>query len=255
MNRKLRKGTKSLFSRKTFFLIVFLSVCLVSFLFAGGIQELRGRVPPKPERSKIITIAPPKNLKLTAAIPLVQFVDNAVPRKWLYANSSTKFREFKPLPENQLVKESLPDFTDAINLNTFAKEQQGRRSIFYTVVAFEQPQLLRVCYGLTGSNITAKMAVAKKPVKHGALIQVTKGLYPIAIAVNHAKPKRSARLATRFTKVTEQEVEEVYQWQLARWQKTVNMSQENDEKLLASVKFDPTTIRGQEGFFSGWSKC
>ena len=182
-------------------------------------------------------------------MPLVQFADNQVPKRWLYANSSTKFQEFKRLPDEQIVEESLPEFTDAINLNTFAKEQQGRRSVFVTVVSFKQPQLLRVCYGLTGSNITAKMRIAKKPVDHGALIQVQPGLYPLAIEVNHAKPKLLARLATRFTKVTEQEVESVYQWQLARWQKTIEMSKKEDDKLLASVTFDPSTIRGQAGFF------
>ncbi|WP_222427145.1 hypothetical protein [Hyella patelloides] len=221
----------------------------MSFSFAEGVQTPRGEAPPKPEKPKIIAIAPPKNLQLTAEVPIIQFVDNTVPEKWLYANSSTKFQEFKLLPDNKLVKESLPDFTDTINLNTFAKEQQDNRSIFYTVVAFEQPQLLRVCYGLTDSNITANMVVAKKPVKHGTLIRVRKGLYPIAIKVNYEEPGQLASLATRFTKVTEQEVEEVYQWRLASWRKTIAMSQENDDKLLASVKFDPTTIRGQEGFF------
>ena len=240
---------KLLFSRKTFFLTIVLSICLFSWLFSGGIEQLRGTVPPKPKKPKIIAIAPPKNFRLTVGMPLVKFTDNQVPKRWLYANSSTRFQEFKRLPDDQLVEESLPEFTDAINLNTFAKEQQGRRSVFVTVVSFQQPQLLRVCYGLTGSNITAKMRIGKKPVNHGALIRVQPGLYPIAIEVNHAKPKRLARLATRFTKITEEEVEEVYQWQLARWQKTIEMSKKNDDQLLASVKFDPTTIRGQESFF------
>ena len=48
--------------------------------------------------------------------------------------------------------------------------------------------------------------------------KVKPSLYSIAIEVNHNKPKQLARLATRFTKVAEQEVEEVYQWRLARWQ-------------------------------------
>ena len=240
---------KLLFSRKTFFLTIVLSICLFSWLFSGGIEQLRGTVPPKPKKPKIIAIAPPKNFRLTVGMPLVQFADNQVPKRWLYANSSTRFQEFKRLPDDRLVEESLPEFTDAINLNTFAKEQQGRRSVFVTVVSFKQPQLLRVCYGLTGSNITAKMRIAKKPVNHGALIQVQPGLYPLAIEVNHAKPKLLARLATRFTKVTEQEVESVYQWQLARWQKTIEMSKKEDDKLLASVTFDPSTIRGQAGFF------
>ncbi|MDJ0686944.1 MAG: hypothetical protein QNJ41_00385 [Xenococcaceae cyanobacterium MO_188.B32] len=249
MNRKLRQRIKSFFSRKTFFSIVFLSIFLLSCLSAEGIQQLRGKIPPKPEKPEIITIEPDKNLKLTTSIPVIPFVDDTVPQKWLYANSSSKFQEFRPLPDDRLVKNSVPDFTDAIDLNAFAKEEQGHRSTFFTVIAFKHPQLLRVCYGLTGSNITANMMVAKKPVRHGALIRVKSGLYPIAIEVDRAKPKELARLATRFTKVTEQEVEEVYQWRLARWQETISMSQENEDKLLASVKFDPTTIRGQKGFF------
>ena len=249
MNRKLRQRIKSLFSRKTFFSVVFISIFLLSCLSAEGIQQLRGKIPPKPKKPEIITIEPDKNLKLTTSIPVIPFVDDTVPQKWLYANSSSKFQEFRPLLDDRLVKNSVPDFTDAINLNTFAREQQGRRSIFLTVIAFKQPQLLRVCYGLTGSNIRAKMEVAKKPVQHGALIRVKPGLYPVAILVNHAKPRQLARLATRFTKVTEREVEEVYQWQLSRWQKTIDTSTKNDARLLASVKFDPKTIRGQKGFF------
>ncbi len=249
LNRRLRKVTKLLFSRKTCFLIVFLSIFLVSFVSTGGLTTEIARLPPKPEKPEIIAIAPPHKLKLTTEIPIVQFVDNTVPRQWLYANSSSKFREFKPLPDDKLVTESLPDFTDAINLNAFAKEQQGDTSIFYTVFAFEQPQLLRVCYGLTGSNITAQMIVAKKAVNHGTLIRVKPGLYPIEIKVNHAQPKEVARLATRLTQVSEAEIESVYQWRLSRWQETMRMSQENDEKLLASVEFDPKTILGQEGFF------
>lgn len=248
MNKKLRNNKKSFFSRQTFLVIVFLSICFLWFLARGGVQPIT-EFPPQPTKPKITIISPPKDFKLQPGMPLIPFVDNEVPRRWLYANSSSKFQEFRRLPNNQLVEESLPEFTDAINLNTFAKEQKGRRSIFFTVINFDRSQLLRVCYGLTGSNITAKMLIAKKPVRHGELIRVQPGLYPIAIEVNHAKPRRLARLATRFTKVTEQEIEDVYQWQLAGWQKTINTSPEKDDKLLASVKFDPTTIRGQAGFF------
>ncbi|MGK7947677.1 MAG: hypothetical protein AB4368_02415 [Xenococcaceae cyanobacterium] len=240
---------KLLFSRKSFFFTIIFSICLFSILFLGGIDKLGSTVPPKPEKPKIIAIAPPKNLELEVGIPVIEFSDNRVPRQWLYGNSSDRFKLFRPLPDDLIVEESLPEFTDAINLNTFAQTQEGGNSLFVTVVSFKQPQLLRVCYGLTGSNITAKMRIAKKLVYHGELIRVQPGLYPWAIEVNHAKPQQLARLAPRLTKVTEQEVDEVYQWRLARWQKTIEMSQKNDDRLLASVQFDPSTIRGKEGFF------
>lgn len=249
LNERLRKFRKLLFSRETIFSIVILAICLASFLSTVEKTTQAEPFPPKPEKPAIVEILPPQDLKLTAGIPVIQFADNTVPREWLYANSSSNFQKFKPLPDDKLVKESLPDFTDAINLNTFAREQQGRRSIFYTVVYFDRPQILRVCNGLTGSNMTAKMVVAKQTVRHGELIRVKSGLYPIAIEVNHAKPEKYARLAPRLSAVTEGEVEEVYQWKLAHWQKMMDMSQENDENLLASVKFDPTSIRGKEGFF------
>ena len=240
---------KLLFSRKSFFFTIIFSICLFSILFLGGIDKLGSTVPPKPEKPKILAIAPPKNLELEVGIPVIEFTDNQVPRQWLYGNSSDNFKLFRPLPEDLIVEESLPEFTDAINLNTFAQTQEGGNSLFVTVVSFKQPQLLRVCYGLTGSNITAKMRIAKKLVHHGELIRVQRGSYPLAIEVNHAKPQQLARLAPRLTKVSEQEVDEVDRWQLARWQKTIEMSKKNDDRLLASVQFDPSTIRGKEGFF------
>ena len=272
MNRRLRTGAKSFYFHKILFLIGFLTVCLFSFLSPGKSQEIQG-LAPKPEKPQIITIAPTKNLKLSQAIPILPFVDNQVPQNWLYANPVTKglgkkvvaaleddltdksiLKQFKPLPKDNLLKESWPDFTDAINLKALGKDQPEVRSVFYTLLNFNQNRLLRVCHGVAGLNVSADMWIAGTPVKHGALIRVRKGLYPIVVEVYHGKRTqwlewKLARLATRLTEITEQEIEEVYQWELAKWQANIDMAKANEDQLLASVKFDPKTIRGKEGFF------
>ncbi len=267
---------KILFSPYLLFLIGLLTICLLSWLSPQRSQELTELIP-KPEKPQITVIEPINNIDFNEKIPIFNFVDNKVPRLWLYSKGvrkgflgkklSTSLRDnpnnksildkLKLLPVNRLVQDSWPDFTDAINLKnliTYSESRPKVRSVFYTLVSFEQPQLLRVCSGVAGWNVNADIWVGGISVKDGELIKVDKGLYPLIVEAyvgdsTKDNNKRIARLATRFTVVTEKEVEDVYQWQLARWQQTISASPENDEKLLASIKFDPTTIRGQEGFF------
>ncbi|NES84395.1 MAG: hypothetical protein F6K10_24950 [Moorea sp. SIO2B7] len=205
MNRRLRTGIKLFLSRNILFIIGFLTICLLSFVSAGDSQEIQG-LTPKPEKPQIITIAPTKNLKLTQAIPILPFVDNKVPQDWLYANPVTKglgkkvvaaleddltdksiLKQFKLLAKDNLLKESWPDFTNAIDLKALGNNQPEVRSVFYTVLTFNQDRLLRVCHGVAGLNVSADMWIAGTPVKHGALIRVRKGLYPIVVEAYHGK--------------------------------------------------------------------
>jgi hypothetical protein len=226
-------------------------------------QNIPG-IDPKPQKPNIINITPSENLQFSEDIFSVNFRDNTVPKQWLYKTPVSKgegqklvnsinipiqdpaiLKNFKKLPQELLITNSWPDFTDAIDLQKIGNDQQDIYSLFYTVIAFEQPQLLRVCHGVAGFDVSAEMWVNDLPVKHGELIQVQKGIYSIIIEVSNNKKS----LATRFTTVTKAEIEAVYQWQLSQWQTTIDMAKANDDNLLASVKFDAKTIRGKEGFF------
>lgn len=266
---------KLLFSPYILFLITLLTISVLSWLSIDRSEGLTEFIT-KPEKPQITAIAPLDNINFNEKTPIFQFVNNTVPQKWLYIrgirkNSGNKlaislqkdphnqsiFKKLKPLPTFRLIKNSYPDFTDAINLKnliTYSKYRSKVRSLFYTVVKFDEPQLVRVTSGVAGFNVNANIWVGGISLKDGQLIKVNKGLYPLLVEAyvgNSTKDNHSniARLATRFNIVTEKEVEDVYQWQLARWQKTINASPENDEKLLASIKFDSNMIRGQEGFF------
>lgn len=236
-------------------------------------QNIPG-IDPKPEKPNIINITPSLNIQFGKYISPRNFVDNTVPKQWLYKTPVKKgegqklvnniinmpieeqsiFKSFKKLPQELIIPNSWPDFTDAIDLKKVGKNQQDIYSLFYTVIAFDKPQLLRVCHGVTGLNVSAEIWINNISVKHGELIQVKKGIYPIIIEVYHGKRTaylewNLARLATRLTVVTKSEIEAVYQWQLSQWQTTIDMAKANDDNLLASVKFDAKTIRGKEGFF------
>ncbi len=236
-------------------------------------NQIISGIEPKPEKPKIINILPSQDVRLNTYIEPVIFVDDTVPQQWLYKTPVNKgegqklvniiskmksniltINNFKALPREKIISNSWPDFTDAINLKELGNNQSSIYSLFYTTVAFEKPQLLRVCHGGIGLNVSAEMWVNNILVKHGELIQVQPGLYPIIIEVYHGKRTQwlqwnLARLAPRFTIITKEEIEEVYQWQLSQWQTTVDMAKADDDKLLAAVKFDAKTIRGKEGFF------
>ena len=221
-------------------------------------------IDPEPQKPNIINITPSQNIQFGKYISPVNFIDDVVPKQWLYKTPVTKgegqklvnsinlsipeqsiLKTFKNLPQELLISNSWPDFTDAIALSKIGDDRQDIYSLFYTVIAFDQPQLLRVCHGVAGFDVSAEMWVNDIPVKHGELIQVQKGIYSIIVEVSNNK--RS--LATRLTTVTKAEIEAVYQWQLSQWQTTIDMAKANDDNLLASVKFDAKTIRGKEGFF------
>ncbi|MDJ0598949.1 MAG: beta-galactosidase [Crocosphaera sp.] len=228
-------------------------------------------IDPKPQRPKITNIEPAKTILLKDIIEPVKFIDDTVPKKWLYktpvkpgdgAMLSLSLQEenqdiletLKELPKEQIIANSFPDFTDAIDLKKLGNNKPQKSSLFYTVISFDQPQLFRVCHGAIGLNVKAVFFVNNQLVKHGELIQVNKGLYPIIIEAYHGEktrflPWNMAHLAPRFTTVTETEIEEVYQWQLSQWQQTIDMAKANDERLLAAIQFDSKTIQGKEGFF------
>ncbi|MEA5535406.1 hypothetical protein [Crocosphaera sp. XPORK-15E] len=228
-------------------------------------QNIPG-IEPKPLKPTIIDIYPSQDIIFNNYITPIQFKDNMVPQQWLYQtqitqgegqkliNNVSNLNNFKTLPKEQIISNSWPDFTDAIDLKKIGNNKPEIYSIFYTVITFDQPYLLRVCHGVAGLNVKAEMWVNKTPVKHGEFIQVQKGIYSIIIEVYHGNktkwlPWNLARLATRFTIVTKAEIEAVYQWKLSQWQQTIDMAKTNDDKLLTAVKFDSKTIRGKEKFF------
>ena len=270
--RDCRKGGW-LWSRRTvLFAIGFLITYLPSWLARAKNQRLQGEEL-QPEPPETLSVSPLRNFQPSENSPLVPFVDDALPHQWWYTTPAQEDlgskvvaqmqrdktdrsleQVLKPLSSDKLLQDSWPDFTDAIDLKALGNEQPEVRSVFYTIVSFNQPRLLRVCHGMAGLNVTAQMWVAGVPVQHGELLRVRAGLYPIVVEAYHGKrtkwlPWQLARLATRLTEVTEEEVEEVYQWQLARWQANRQMAQANEEELLATVKFEPNTIRGTAGFF------
>ncbi len=225
----------------------------------------------KPEPPKIININPASSRQVSDQIEPMNFRDNMVPKNWLYqtpvkpgngenlistikTKNEVPLDNFKTLTQQQIIANSWPDFTDAIDLKKLGNNKPDIYSLFYTVISFNQPQLLRVCHGVTGFNTAAKMWLNNQPVNHGDLIRVTPGVYPMILEVYHGKSTqwlqwKFARLATRLTTITETEIEEVYQWQLSQWQQTIDMAKMNDDTLLAAIKFNNKTIRGKEGFF------
>ncbi|MDJ0719398.1 MAG: hypothetical protein QNJ54_35135 [Prochloraceae cyanobacterium] len=244
---------------------------LVSKGFARSLEKLELQSPP--EFPDILTLDPLEDFLKSESSPIFSFADNTVPRQWWYATPVIKGlgkkvvaqlqrdrtdrpleKVLKPLESEKLVPESWPDFTDAIDLKALGNERPEIYSLFYTIVSNERSRLLRVCHGVAGPNVKAQMWVAGVPVQHGELLRVRAGLYPLVVEAYHGKrtqwlPWKLARLATRLTEVSSEEVEEVYQWQLARWQKNRQMALANEEQLLATIKFDLKTVRGQPGFF------
>ncbi|MDJ0729568.1 MAG: hypothetical protein QNJ33_06195 [Crocosphaera sp.] len=228
-------------------------------------------IDPKPERPKITKIEPSQNIVINNPLESVKFIDDIVPKKWLYKTPINPgeaqklvnlihdqhqgiFQTLEELPQNQIIANSFPDFTDAIDLKKLGKNKPKIYSLFYTIMSFEQPRLLRVCHGAIGLNVKANIWVNNQPVKHGELIRVNQGFYSIIIEVYHGEktrwlPWNIAHLAPRFTLITESEIEAVYQWQLSQWQQTIDMAKANDDLLLADIKFDSKTIRGKDGFF------
>ncbi|EAZ91494.1 hypothetical protein [Crocosphaera chwakensis] len=228
-------------------------------------------IDPKPQKPQITNIEPSKKIVVNNLIKPVEFIDDTVPKKWLYKTSvkpgegamlSLSIQEgnkniletLKQLPQEKFISNSFPDFTDAIDLKQLGNNKPKISSLFYTVISFDQPQLLRVCHGAIGLNVNASFWVNNQLVKHGELIRVNKGFYPIIIEAYHGEetqwlPWKLAYLAPRFTIITETEIEEVYQWQLSQWQQTLDMAKANDNRLLAAVQFDSKTIRGKDGFF------
>ncbi|MDJ0659560.1 MAG: hypothetical protein QNJ42_08715 [Crocosphaera sp.] len=227
-------------------------------------------IEPKPQKPKIIIIQPSQTVGNNPPIKFINFIDDTVPKKWLYKTpvepgegqqlvnladqNQSVLDTLEELPQNQIIANSWPDFTDAINLKKLGENKPKISSLFYTVISFDEPQLLRVCHGAIGLNVKANIWVNNQLVKHGELIRVKKGLYPIIIEAYHGEktrwlPWKLAYLAPRFTIVTETEIEEVYKWKLSEWQQTIDMAKANDDRLLAAIQFDRKTLRGKEGYF------
>ncbi len=228
-------------------------------------------IDPKPQKPKIINIEPSKKIITNDLIEPVKFINDTVTNKWLYKtpiipgegkklvdliqNKNQEILEtLEKLPQDQIITNSFPDFTDAIDLKKLGNNKPKISSLFYTVMSFDKPQLLRVCHGAIGLNVKATFWINNQPVQHGELIRVNQGLYPIIIEAYHGErtewlPWKLAYLAPRFTIITETEIEEVYQWQLSEWQQTIDMAKANDDRLLAAVQFDNKTIRGKDGYF------
>lgn len=225
----------------------------------------------RPQKPQIINIIPLEKVVLNNFLEPVNFIDNTVPKKWLYKTpakpgdgatlslfiqqkNKTILETLEKLPQDKIITNSFPDFTDAIDLKKLGNNKPKISSLFYTVMSFDQPQLLRVCHGAIGLNVDAKMWINNQLVKHGELIKVDKGFYSIIIEAYHGErkqwlPWKIAYLAPRFTIITEREIEEVYQWLLSQWQETIDMAKANDDRLLNGIKFDNKTIQGKDGYF------
>ena len=233
-------------------------------------SETISGIDPKPQKPKIINIQPNTVIELNQDVPQINFLDDTVPKQWLYKTPVTQgegqklvnlfqdhrlnLETFQQLPQDKLIANSWPDFTEAIDLKALGNDQPEISSLFYTTIIFDKSQLLRVCHGVAGLNVKAQMWLNQIPIKHGELIQVNPGAYPIIMEVYHGEKTQwlswnLARLAPRFTIITHAEIEAVYQWQLSQWEETINMAKNDDDRLLNSVKFKPETIRGKEGFF------
>lgn len=269
-----RWGRQRKLPRRNFLLTLVLGiVSVISSLTKKAKGQQGNRASTKPPNLKIVKIAPISDFQLSPASPLFQFVDDTVPRQWWYATPVKEGQgktlaaqitqnqtdlsildSLNQMPTNKLLTNSWPDFTDAIDLKALGNDRPQVYSVLYTVVAFQKSRLLRVCHGTAGLNVTARIWLAGVPVEHGELIRVSKGIYPVLVEAYHGHrtqwlPWNLARLATRFTEVTEQEVEEVYQWHQELWQDSPQMTQAESAQLLAAVEIDPKTIRGQAGFF------
>ncbi len=241
-------------------------------------------LPPKPERPTIVDLAPPEAISDGGRVPIVRWVDDTVPREWLCGcpvyegwggllaaamagtadpdDAAAVFAHLAPLPEERIVSESWPDFTDAIDLKaiggaTESSSEQSLpklRSAYVTVLDVDRPVLVRVCHGAAGMNVAARMWLAGREVGHGDLVRLAPGRYPMVAEAYHGEPGRwlpwdLARLAPRLTEVTEQEVGAVHAWELSLWQATADAFEVDEAALLDQVTIDEATASGTDGYF------
>lgn len=226
-----------------------------------GVEGLR----PRPEPPAPTTVAPVSH----AALEPVLFTDETVLTRWvvtcpvepgLGARVATKLQAgnvpegLLPLSASLIVAESYPDVTDAVDLNALGEGRAEVTSVLACVVANDRPRIVRVCHGVAGMGARSRMWVGGVEVVHGELVQMAAGNYPIAMEVYHGEDGHwikwgLARLAARFTEVTESELAEVHAWELERWQATFDGAQTDEAALLAQVEIDPDSLEGVEGFF------
>ena len=229
---------------------------------------------PKPARPGITEIPAAEGFAPAEGVPVAAFADDAVLTHWLYAcpaeegcgeklaaaghgggaAGAAALAGLRPLPAEMVVPDSWPDVTDAIDLKAVGGGEPDVRSVYLAVVANDRPRLVRVCHGAAGMNVSACMWVAGRQVAHGELLRLGAGAYPVVVEAGHGRDGYwirwdLARLAPRFTEVTEAQIDEVHRWHVARWQATLDGAGADEDEMLSRIEFDPATIRGAEGFF------
>lgn len=241
-------------------------------------EEEKQTVPgllPKPTRPVIAEIRPSPGFEPDRRVPVVPFGDDAVLSRWLVrcptpvgsgeaVAKATKagkgssagaqaLRRMRLLDTHHIVHESWPDLTDAVDLHALSRGQPRTCSLFHTVLEVPRPTLVRVCHGAAGLNTCARMWISGREMNHGSIARLGAGLHPIVMEVYNGHDGTwvkwdLSRLATRFTVVTEGEIDEVFRWRLKDWEFTRDAASMDEAKLLCRVKIDPKTLRGSKGF-------
>lgn len=228
---------------------------------------------PRPKPPEIVEIKAPEEFKPPDGIPVVELASDRVVTEWLFAGrikggwgertatalgqdgAGNALKGLRPLEPAAVLRETYPEFRPAIDLRRLSNGRDNTWTGFCTVVRNDKPRLLRVSFGLCGSAVDARMWISGQPVARDEFVRVAPGHHPVVMEacsgrrVSHWLGWRGRNMGPLFLSVSENDIRALHEWELSRWQATLNGATADDAKLLESVKFDPKTIRGKAGFF------